>query len=188
MLKYEELPGINSTDKSKLGSVFSGIIDILKHVSSKKILSILYTIPDICKMHHQSIENRKTKQADIEKHYHPIRPLRGEIYDARITEGVGSELAGNHPVVIIQNDKGNIYGEKVNVLPIEGDGNKINPNYQIPLSNLELEFGALSKNPSRIIVTDIMTIDKSRLGIKIGRVRSDYMGTISKALKKQLEI
>lgn len=33
---------------------------------------------------------------------------------------IGSELCGNHLVVIIQNKKANIYGEKVNVLPIEG--------------------------------------------------------------------
>ena len=59
-----------------------------------------------------------------------------------ITEGVGSELCGNHLVVIIQNKKANIYSEKVNVLPIEGDGTKINPNYQVRLSSAELADGS----------------------------------------------
>lgn len=35
---------------------------------------------------------------------HPIIPTRGEIYNAIITEGVGKELAGNHLVIIIQNE------------------------------------------------------------------------------------
>ena len=77
-------------------------------------------------MHHNSIENRKLRSSH-EKKFHPVKPYRGEIYNAFITEGVGSELCGNHLVVIIQNKKANIYSEKVNVLPIEGDGTKINP-------------------------------------------------------------
>ena len=56
---------------------------------------------------------------------------------------MGSELCGNHLVVIIQNKKANIYSEKVNVLPIEGDGTKINPNYQVRLSSAELADGKL---------------------------------------------
>lgn len=107
-----------------------------------------------------------------------MKPQRGEIYNAFITEGVGSELYGNHLVIIVQNKKGNIYSEKVNVLPIEGDGTKINPNYQVRLSSDNIIGCKLDKDPSRIIITDIMTLDKTRLGRKIGRLKPDYISTI----------
>ena len=105
-----------------------------------------------------------------------------------ITEGVGSELCGNHLVVIIQNKKANIYSEKVNVLPIEGDGTKINPNYQVRLSSAELADGKLDKEPSRIIVTDITTIDKARLGRRIGRLTPECLAAVEKLLKNHLEL
>ena len=47
---------------------------------------------------------------------------------------------------------------------------KINPTYQVRLSSAELADGKLDKEPSRIIVTDITTIDKARLGRRIGRL------------------
>ncbi len=71
-------------------------------------------------MHHNSLENRKVRDVHP-KNFHPVKPQRGEIYNAFITEGVGSELCGNHLVVVVQNKKGNIYSEKVNLLPIEGN-------------------------------------------------------------------
>ena len=101
---------------------------------------------------------------------------------------MGSELCGNHLVVIIQNKKANIYSEKVHVLPIEGDGTKINLNYQVRLSSAELADGKLDKEPSRIIVTDITTIDKARLGRRIGRLTPQCLVAVEKLLKNHLEL
>ena len=111
-----------------------------------------------------------------------------EFYSANITEGVGSELCGKHPVIIIQNNKANIYSEKVNVLPIEGSGSKINPNYHVKLTPEELYEGVLAKNPSRVIVTDIMTIDKARIGKRIGCITPQCIGIIEKLLRRQLNM
>lgn len=186
-MDYNSLNSLNDNDNASLTSVFQSILANIKHISVNKVMSYLRYIPKQCRMHHTSIENRKLRSLHPQK-YHPIKPQRGEIYNAFITEGVGSELCGNHLVVIIQNKKGNIYSEKVNVLPIEGDGSKINPNYQIRLTSAELATGNLDKDPSRIIVTDIMTLDKARLGRKIGSLTSECLSTIDKLLKKHLEL
>lgn len=124
----------------------------------------------------------------MKKKFHPIKPHRGEIYNAFITEGVGSELCGNHPVVIIQGKKANIYSEKVNVLPIEGDGTKIDPNYQIRSTSAGLASGRLSKDPSRIIITDITTVDKARLGRLIGHLTPECLSSVENLLKRHLEL
>ena len=103
-------------------------------------------------------------------------------------ENIGSELCGNHLVIIIQNDKGNIFSEKVNVIAIEGDGNKINETYHATLCNKDLIFGALDKDPSRVVITEIMTLDKARLERKIGKINPEKIKEISRKIKRQLEL
>ncbi len=186
-MNYTQESVLNTSDKTTLTMIFNDTISFLKHISVPKAISYLRCIPDQCQMHYVSLENRK-KRNEHSKKYHPIKPKRGEIYNAYITEGVGSELCGNHLVIIIQNKKGNIYSDKVNVLPIEGNGNNINSNYQLRLSSSDLQDGFLSKDPSRIILTDITTIDKARLGRRIGQLKPEYLLEIGKCLKAQLEI
>ena len=101
----------------------------------------------------------------------------------------GKELCGSHPVLIVQNQKQNIHAEKVNVLPIEGDGNKINPKYQVQITSADMENNIiLSKDPSRVIISDIMTLDKARLGKKIGKLKQSKMDVINETLKLQLDL
>lgn len=156
-------------------------------MNSHKILQYLKEIPLLCDIDKKSKQNRRLRENDP-KHLHPISVGRGEIYNLEITEGIGSELSGNHLVIIIQNQKGNMYGEKINVLPIEGNGTKINPNYQMALDNTDLISGHLEKNPSRIIFTDILTFDKARLKNKIGIIKPEKMRVIDTKIKKQLSL
>lgn len=186
-MDYQFLNSLSTHDKSALTCVFQDVLVNIKQISVSKAIAYLRYIPEQCRMHYQSLANREIRNAHPQK-YHPIKPKRGEIYNAFITEGIGSELCGNHLVVIIQNKKGNIYNEKVNILPIEGNGTKINPNYQVRLTSDDLAFGSLDKNPSRIIITDITTIDKARLGKKIGCVTSECLAEIDRLLRRHLEL
>lgn len=102
----------------------------------------------------------------------------GEIYYVTMTDGVGAELKGDHLGIVIQNKKANLYSSKVNIVPIEGDGSRINKNYNVELSNADLDEGHIDKDPSRIITTDILTVDKCRLGKKIGKVTPDKLTEI----------
>lgn len=164
------------------------VAQIIKPDNFDKIIRYVRQIPLLCSLNAKSNENRHLRELEKEKK-HPKGVSRGEIYDLEITEGVGSELSDNHLVIIIQNKKGNIFSEKVNVLPIEGDGKKINPNYQKQLKNTDLEEGRLDKNPSRVIITDILTFDKSRLKERIGKIKPEYMSkVIDPAIKRQLEL
>lgn len=186
-MEYNTLDNLNETDKLSLTAIFHKILLNLKHISFSKAASYLRYIPQQCHMHHNSLENRKARTLHSKK-VHPVRPQYGEIYNAFITEGVGSELCGNHLVVILQNQKENIYSEKISVLPIEGNGNRINPNYHLQLTASDMATGILDKAPSRIIISDIMTIDKSRLGRKIGALTPECLAQISILLRKHLNI
>lgn len=125
----------------------------------------------------------------LEEHkMHPVRPKRGEVYLATITTGAGSELSGQHLVVIISNNKGNLYASKVIVAAIEGDGKKINPTYHVQMSGADLDNGRLDKDPSRIVVSEILTVDKARLQKRIGHLSKDKMDELNKKLIAQLDL
>lgn len=187
-MSYNELKNLDDNNKQTLSSMFAGILSNIKNTSFKKMTNIIRDIPSVCRMSYLSYENSQLRKLSYNK-VHPIVPVRGEIYNAFITEGVGKELCGTHPVVIVQNQNQNMHAEKVNVLPIEGDGNKINPRYQIQISSTDMENTViLSKDPSRIIVSDIMTIDKARLGKKIGKLKSEKMQEVNELLKIQLNL
>lgn len=186
-MDYNKETPLNTNDSSTLTAIFNGLLSTIKHISVNKASKYMQTLPLICRLHYNSLENRRLKNNDPKK-LHPIIPQRGEIYNAFITEGVGSELCNNHLVLIVQNQKGNMYGEKVNILPIEGDGSKINPSYQIKLTNEDMETGHLDKDPSRIIMTDITTIDKARLDRRIGKITPACMLKVENLLRQQLSL
>lgn len=185
-MPYNQLKDLEESNKQTLSSMFVGILTNIKNTSFKKMSSIIKDIPAICKMSYDSYENSQLRKVNY-NNMHPIIPSRGEIYNAFITEGVGKELSGNHPVIVIQGRAANMYSDKVNVLPIEGDGSKIKPSYQEPLVSDDLEGEVtLLKEHSRIITSDILTLDKARLGKKIGKLKEEKMLLIDKKIKKQL--
>lgn len=186
-MNYKDLKDLEDINKTTLLSMFSGILTNIKNISFRKSSSIIKDFPNVCEMSYKSHEYTETKKAS-NSNMHPIIPSRGEIYNAFITEGVGKELTGNHLVIVIQNQNSNIYSDKVTVVPIEGDGNKIKKNYQVKLTNQDLFSGKIDKDPSRIIFSDIMTIDKARLGRRIGKLKKDKIERLSLLISKHLSL
>lgn len=163
------------------------VTQTITNVNIDKIIACIKQIPKICEIDAKSNHNRKLRDSNKD-HYHPIKVFKGEIYNAQITQNAGSELSDNHLVVIIQGFSSNVYGEKVTILPIEGDGNKVNPHYQIKLTNADLEEGMLDKDPSRIIFTDIMTLDKARLDRRIGKLNPTKIEEVNRYLVAHLDL
>lgn len=186
-MNYNELRNLDNQYKNTLSSMFQGILSNIKNISFKKTTSIIKDIPNVCEMSYRSYENSERKRV-TNTNMHPIIPTRGEIYNANITEGVGKELCGNHLVIVIQNLNSNIFSDKVTVIPIEGDGNYIKKSYQMRLTNNDLEVGRIDKDPSRIIFSDIMTIDKARLERKIGKLNSLKIEKVNLAIRKHLSL
>nr|WP_285857390.1 type II toxin-antitoxin system PemK/MazF family toxin [Paenibacillus lautus] len=187
--KYADLKPLNEKSKEILYEKARETIEDLKYTDYNKFSNLIKVIPENLRLSYDSIEvNKQRTREGKEKGQHPIKPIYGQIYNAYLGENLGSELSGEHPVVIVQNSKGNLFSQKVNVLPIEGDGNVIKEPYQKKLTSDDLEGDTkLTKDPSRIIISDIMTIDKKRLGIKIGKIKDEVMSDIYKRLIEQLK-
>lgn len=171
----------------ELDNLFSNIANIFSVENGREIKRYLQDIITNIKLNSHSKNNRNLQIANPDK-THPLKIYTGEIYYITMTDGVGTELKGDHLGIVVQNTKANLYSSKVNVVPIEGDGSKINKNYNVELTNNDLTEGHLDKDPSRIITTDILTIDKCRLGKKIGKITPDKLDEIKKYIRKQLDI
>ena len=92
--------------------------------------------------------------------------LRGQLYYADLSKGVGSEQEGYRPVLIIQNDVGNKYSPTVIVAAVTskvGVKPKLPTHYFIEANTVGLTA------PSIVLLEQLRTLDKRRLERYIGR-------------------
>jgi len=106
---------------------------------------------------------------------------RGDIFSVNFDPARGSEQSKRRPAIVIQNDIGNQYSPTTIVAAITiGDKARYPTNVAI----LTPEGGL--KNNSVILLNQILTIDKSRLGRYWGRVALKTMQEVDKALQISL--
>jgi len=109
---------------------------------------------------------------------------RGEIYHADLDPVTGSEQGGSRPVLIIQNDIGNLYSPTVIVAAITSklSGGKLPTHIIIPgsISGLPLD--------STVLTEQVRTIDKRRLSQRLGELPEDWMRKVNRALLLSLGV
>ena len=100
---------------------------------------------------------------------------RGEIYQADLSEGIGSEQSGVRPVLILQNDIGNEHSTTTIIAPItSAHGKKL---------RVHVELNSNSVTPgSTVLLEQIRVIDKSRLIRYKGFLYLHEMEKIDRAL------
>jgi mRNA interferase MazF len=108
----------------------------------------------------------------------------GQIYLASLDPSVGREISKTRPVVIISNDKNNIFSGTVTVLPITSKNvRKVYP-FEVYLEKGE---GKLPKN-SKVKADQVRTLDKGRIVKFIGSLGKNKMQEIEYALKIHLNL
>lgn len=107
---------------------------------------------------------------------------RGELYFADLNPVVGSEQGGKRPVVVLQNDIGNQYSPTTIVAAITSRLKKA----KLP-THVEIRADTfnLVKN-SVVLMEQLRTIDKRRLGERIGCFDKETMERIDEALAVSL--
>ena len=107
-----------------------------------------------------------------------IYPKRGEVYEADLGLGDGSEQAGIRPVLIIQNNIGNHYSPTVICVPLTSKNKKDMPTHY----TVKKEDYYFLTYDSIVLCEQIKTISKKRLSHKIGMLSKDDMGKIDRKL------
>lgn len=107
---------------------------------------------------------------------------RGDIYLVDLGAHFGSEQGGCRPVLVIQNNVGNLHSPTLIVAPITSRTNK--------KANQPTHFALVGvenlTSPSMVLAEQILTIDKSRVIKYLGKVSEEQMQSINKAIKVSL--
>lgn len=103
---------------------------------------------------------------------------RGDIYYADLSPVVGSEQGGMRPVLIVQNDVGNRHSPTVIAAAITSKMSKTRLPTHI---DIYAEKAGLAKD-SVVLLEQIRTIDKKRLGERMGHLDDDIMGAVNNAI------
>lgn len=109
-------------------------------------------------------------------------PKRGEVYLVSFDPTIGAEIKKTRPAVILQNDIGNQYSSTAIVAAITGDSNKKSAPVSVPVMK---SAGGLAKD-SLILLNQLRTIDKRRLGKRLGAVSTKTMQAVDRQLKVSL--
>ncbi|MBQ5810227.1 MAG: type II toxin-antitoxin system PemK/MazF family toxin [Clostridia bacterium] len=103
---------------------------------------------------------------------------RGDIFYADLSPVVGSEQGGMRPVLIVQNDTGNRFSPTVIAAAITSQSTKTSLPTHIRVT---AACGGLSKD-SIVLLEQIRTLDKRRLKEKMGKLSTNMMSQVDKAL------
>ena len=103
---------------------------------------------------------------------------RGEIYRADLDPVVGSEQGGVRPVVIIQNDTGNLHSPTVIVAAITTRRKKPGLPIHVPISAGESGL----PQDSVVLTEQVRTLEKSRLTRYLGALTPEAMKRLDHAL------
>lgn len=107
---------------------------------------------------------------------------RGEIYRADLDPVVGSEQGGIRPVLIIQNDRGNLHSQTVIVAAITSRQHKAH----LPIHVLLPGAACGLKQDSVVLLEQLRTLEKARLSKYIGCVPGEVMARVDAALALSL--
>ena len=107
---------------------------------------------------------------------------RGEIYRADLDPVVGSEQGGVRPVLIIQNDRGNLHSPTVIVAAITSRRSK----RRLPIHVMLDAADCGLKRDSMVLLEQVRTLEKARLTQYLGSVPEDVMAQVDKALALSL--
>ena len=109
---------------------------------------------------------------------------RGDIYIADLEPSFGHEQCGVRPVLIIQNDKGNLYSQTTIVACITS---RVKSKARLPTHAFIKARDDLNYN-SIVLLEQIRVIDKKRLIRKVGNLKNDEMNKVDLCLKISLDI
>lgn len=188
VFKYYLSPSLNDLSQKEIEmleaciAAFKNGVSKKRHKDSIRYCNWLQPKIDINLL---AAEQDKIRDKDSKK-FHPVRPRRGEIYLTQLGENIGKEINNEHLVIIVQNNKANLYGNTVVCIPISSSAKLYQSHEKIEAN--DIKSGRLDKLPSKAKTEQIHYLDKARLIHKVAELEPEAMKRICKRLKKNLDI
>ena len=106
-----------------------------------------------------------------------IAPLRGEVWLIAFGPAVGGEIQKTRPAVIVSNDTANHLINRVQVVPVSSQTDRLYP----------AEFAIVLNGQRRKVMADqIATVSKNRLQRRMARLSPEDMDGVERAMRIQL--
>lgn len=187
-LKYLSFPVINDLSPIQIDEVEECLTNLKNGLTKQKHSDFVrYAIWLISKLEFQlKSKDQEFQRVNHPKHHHPIRPRRGDVFLTELGQNIGKEINDQHLVVVIQNNKANLFSNTVVVIPISSNGKLYESHEKI--EEKDIKRGRLDKLPSKAKTEQIQFIDKARFIHRVAELEDVTMERISQRLKKNLDI
>ncbi|MGE5529832.1 MAG: type II toxin-antitoxin system PemK/MazF family toxin [Patescibacteria group bacterium] len=104
--------------------------------------------------------------------------LRGDVFFANLNPVIGSEQGGLRPVLILQNDIGNLYSPTTIVAAVTSRIKRARLPTHVELTGKRYRLD----RDSVVLLEQVRTIDKQRLKEKIAHLDEEAMARVDRAL------
>jgi mRNA interferase MazF len=104
---------------------------------------------------------------------------RGEVWWVNFDPAQGGESKKRRPAVIVSNDAFNTYANRLQVVPLTSNVERIYPSEALI---------TLNGRPGKAMADQLTTVSKQRLGSKAGDLTAEEMDRIERAIRTQLDL